>query len=200
MCDKYALKSCISSLPLFCNFTTLLNYQFSDPNIVHCSDWKQSQKLGRFFDKEEEECFICHYTIWLHNEISWPEEGSYKLLQRGPLLLLINLNLRYAVGWRGGPGGKSPGRHGESALTRLNFSTENLTYNLFAMVLTTMLPSHHWRATAGFKCCGVSADTHNSVCKYYPRLCSTLISSAIILFTLCQALPRTTSLFLLELN
>lgn len=73
-------------------------------------------------------------------------------------------------------------------------------YNLHAIVLTAALLCHHWRASASFKCHGVSADTHNSVCKYYPRLCSTLISSPIILFTLCQALPWTTSLFLLEIN
>lgn len=100
--------------------------------------------------------------------------------------------------WR--PWRKKPS-HGGGALTLTNTEMLQLRiYNLHAIVLTAALLCHHWRTAARFKCCGVSADTHNSVCKYYPRLCSTLISSPIILFTLCQALPWTTPLFVLEIN
>lgn len=67
-------------------------------------------------------------------------------------------------------------------------------------MLTAALLCHHWRASVSFKCSCVSADTHNSVCKYYPCLCSPLISLPIILFTHCKALPWTASLFLLEIN
>lgn len=81
-----------------------------------------------------------------------------------------------------------------------NSTAKGFNWEFTTFMLTTMLLCQHWRASVSFKCRCVSADTHNSVCKYYPCLCSPLISSPIILFTLCQALPWTASLFLLEIN